>query len=141
MKQKSKDNLVYLGVAGVIVGILAFYIFYTDKTMGRIPEVPGAILWGILSTPAILALVLEQFWGYRRRYELWLILLVLTVANVSTVFIAYHLHWNPPVVEWSTLTGLGIIVVFVVTNKVLTKENNQKNGTPTRASKISRREE
>lgn len=35
MKQKTKDNLIYLGVAGITVAALTSYIFYTDKTMGK----------------------------------------------------------------------------------------------------------
>ncbi len=47
MKPTTKDNLIYLGVAGIIVAALVFYIFYTDRRMGKIPEIPGPILWGI----------------------------------------------------------------------------------------------
>jgi len=119
MKQRTRDNLVYLGVAGVIVAVLAFYIFYTDSTMGRIPDIPGAILWGVLSTPVIVALILEHFWKHRRRRALWVILLVVASINIAAVCIAYSWHWNPPVIVWSTMTGLWLVAVFVVTERLV----------------------
>lgn len=85
MKQKTKDNLIYLGVAGTIVAALSYYIFYTDKTMGRIPKIPGPILWGVLSTPGIIALILERFWEHRRRLSLWVISGVVALINVSVI--------------------------------------------------------
>jgi hypothetical protein len=52
MKQKTKDNLIYLGVAGTIAAALTFYLFYTDKTMGRTPEIPGRCS-GAFSLPPV----------------------------------------------------------------------------------------
>jgi hypothetical protein len=106
-------------VAGAIVAALAFYIFYTDSTMGRIPDIPGAILWGVLSTPGIVALILEHFWKHRRRRALWVILLVVASINIAAACIAYSWHWNPPVIVWSTMTGLLLVAVFVVTKKLV----------------------
>jgi len=119
MKQKAKDNLTYLGVAGIVVGAAAFYIFYTDRTMGRIPEIPGPVLWGALSTPIIVAIILERYWEYRRRVALWVVLIVAAAANVAAMFGAYRWHWNPPVLVWSTLTVLCITLTFVVVDKLL----------------------
>jgi hypothetical protein len=121
MKQKTKDNLIYLGVAGTIVAALTFYVFYTDRTMGRIPEIPEPLLWGILSTPGIAALILERFWEHRRRPMLWVILIVTASINVSAMFAAYWRRWNPPVVVWSTMTVLWVIVVFVVAGRLLAR--------------------
>lgn len=119
MKQKTRDNLIYLGVGGIVVAALTFYVFYTDRTMGRIPQIPGALLWGVLSTFGITALILEQFWKHRRRRLLWVILIVVASINVSAVFAAYSWHWNPPIVVWSTITGLSVVLVFVVADKLL----------------------
>ena len=119
MNQRTRDNLVYLGVAGVIVAAPAFYVFYADSTMGRIPDIPGAILWGVLSTPVIVALILEQFWKYRRRRALWIILLGVASINIAAVCVAYSWHWNPPVIVWSTMTGLWLVAVFVLTERLI----------------------
>jgi CHASE2 domain-containing sensor protein len=123
MKQKTRDNLVYLGVAGTIAGVPAFYILYTDRTMGRIPKIPGPLLWGILSTPGIVALILERFWEHRRRRALWVILAVAASINVSTMLAAYSYRWNPPVIVWSTMTALWVVVVFVVAERSLAREH------------------
>lgn len=124
MKQKTRDNLIYLGVAAIIVAALAFYIFYTDRTMGRIPDIPGAILWGVFSTPVVVALILEHFWKHRRRRALWVILLVVASINIAAVFIAYFWQWSPPVVVWSTMTCLWLVAVFVVTEKLVVPKKN-----------------
>ena len=126
MKQQTKDNLIYLGIAGTIAAALTFYIFYTDRTMGRIPQIPGPLLWGILSTPGILGLILERFWADRRRRALWVILIVAASINVSAMFAAYFWHWNPPVIVWSTMTGLWVVVVFVVVEKFLAWEGGNR---------------
>jgi hypothetical protein len=119
MDHKTKDNLIYLGVAGTIAAALAFYVFYTDRTMGTIPAIPGPLLWGILSTPGIVALILERFWKHRHRRALWAILIAAASINVSAMVAAYRWQWNPPVILWSTMTVLWVIVVFVATEKFL----------------------
>jgi hypothetical protein len=119
MKPKTRDNLIYVGVALTIVAGFTTYMFYGEGTSGTIRDIPGPILWGILSTPAIVGLVLEGFWKYRRRLTLWVILAVIAAANVSVVGIAYSRGWNPPVLVWSTLTGLSMIPIFIVTSKIL----------------------
>ena len=121
MKQKTRDNFIYLGVAGAVAAALIFYVFYTDRTLGRIPDISGPILWGLLSTPVIVALVLERFWAYRRRRSFWLIPIVTGGTNMSATFIAHYFQWNPPVIVWSTMTGLWIIAVFIVAQKVVTR--------------------
>ena len=89
MEQKTKDNFIYLVVAGAVVAALVLYIFYTDRTMGRIPQIPGALLWGILSTLGVTALILERFWKHRRRLLLWVILIAVASINVLAMFAAY----------------------------------------------------
>jgi hypothetical protein len=128
MKQKTKDNLIYLGVAGAIASAVALYIFYTDRTMGRIPNIPGSLLWGLLSTPTIIALILERFWRYRRRVALWVILIAVASINISAMFVAYFRQWNPPILVWSTTTGLWVVAVFVVAEKVLAWESSERKG-------------
>jgi hypothetical protein len=90
--------------------------------MGRIPEIPGPILWGILSTPIILALIVERFWGQRRRRALWVILIAAASINVSVASTAYFRQLNVPLIVWSTMTVLGVIIVFAVAEKYLASE-------------------
>jgi hypothetical protein len=123
MKRNAKDNLIYLGVAGTIAAALAFYIFYTDRTMGRIPVIPGPLLWGILSTPAIVALLLERFWEHRHRCTLWVISIIIASINASAMLIVYSSQWSPPVLVWSTMTVLWVIVIFVVAEKFLARNH------------------
>jgi|SRR5271157_442829 len=144
MKQRTRDNLIYLSVALAIVACVATYVFYTDRSMGRIPVPPGSVLWGILSTPAVVALVLEGFWKYRRRPALWVILAVIAAVNVSVVAIAYSRGWNPPVLVWSALTGFSMIPIFVITSKILGSERggsgeNAARSRPARSHPLSLR--
>lgn len=125
MKQKTRDNLIYLGVAGTIAAALAFYIFYTDRAMGRIPTIPGPLLWGMLSTPGIVALILERFWEHRRQPALWVILIAAASVNISAMYAAYSLRWNPPVILWSTMTALWVIVVFGVAEKFVVRNRSK----------------
>jgi hypothetical protein len=117
MKQKTRDNLIYVGVALALVAAFTGYGIYVVKTTGEVPDIPGPILWGILSTPGIVALILERFWQYRHRRSLWVVCIVAAAINVSAMFIAYLLRWNPPVIVWSVMTVLWVIFVFVVTEK------------------------
>jgi O-antigen/teichoic acid export membrane protein len=117
MKQKAKDNLIYLGVAGTVAAALIFYVFYTDRTLGRIPDISGPILWGLLSTPVIVALVLERFWEYRRRRSLWVISIVAAIINMLAMFVAHYFRWNPPLIVWSAMTVLWVTVVLIMVGK------------------------
>jgi FtsH-binding integral membrane protein len=126
MKQRTRDNFIYLGVGGIIVGALTFYVFYTDRTMGRIPKIPGPLLWGIFSTPGIVALILERFWEHRRRPALWGILVVAASTNVSAIFIAHRLHWNPPIVVWGFATGFCLIAVLLAVKKFMARGSSDR---------------
>lgn len=122
MKEKTRDNFIYLAVAGAVVAAFTLYGIYTVKTTGTVPDIPGTILWGILSTPVIVALILERFWKHRRRHALWVILIAAASINVSAMVAAYSYQWNPPVILWSTMTVLWVLVVFVVAGKFLSRE-------------------
>ena len=65
MEQKTRDNVIYLGVGLTIVAAFTTYMFYGESTTGRIREIPGPVLWGIISTPGIAALILERYWRFR----------------------------------------------------------------------------
>ena len=132
MKQKTRDNLIYLGVGLAIVAGLVTYMFYGEGTTGTIRDIPGPILWGILSTPITVALILEGFWRYRRRPTLWIILAVIAAINISIVTVAYFRDWNAPVLVWSMLTGACMVPIFVLTSKLLGTEASA-------ATKYSRR--
>jgi hypothetical protein len=125
MKQKTKDNLIYLGVGLTIAAGFTIYMFHTERTTGSIQEIPGPILWGILSTPGIVALIFERFWEYRRRRSLWVISIVAASINVLAVFVAYSFRWNPPVIVWSAMTGLWIIAVFILAQKFVTRNRSE----------------
>lgn len=122
MKQSTKDNLIYLGIGGTIAAALAVYVFYTDATLGRIPDIPGPILWGLLSTPGIVGIIFEQYWGYRRRGSLWMIAAIAAALNVSAIVLAYRFRWEPPILVWSGLTVLALMLVFAVANKVVVQK-------------------
>jgi hypothetical protein len=124
MKQKTRDNLIYLGVGLGVAGAGIFYAFYTERTTGTIQQIPGPILWGIISTPGIVALVLEGFWKYRRRLALWIILALIAAINISVVTIAYWRGWSPPVLVWSMVTGVCMIPICVLTSKLLGAEGS-----------------
>jgi len=124
MKQTTRDNLIYLTVGLTVAGGFIFYAFYTERTTGKIPYIPKPILWGIFSTPVIVALIFERFWEYRRQRSLWVVSIVAASLNVLAVFVAYSLRWNPPVIVWSTITGLWIIGVFIVAQKVVTRNRS-----------------
>jgi len=126
MKEKTRDNLIYLGVAGVIVAAFTLYGIYTVKTTGNVPNIPGPILWGILSTPCIVALILERFWKHRHRRALWAILIAAASINISAMVAAYRWQWNPPVIVWSTMTVLWVIVVFVAAEKFLSWQGSDR---------------
>ena len=114
MKQKTRDNLIYLGVGLTIAGGLAAHILYSIRTSGEVPDIPVSILWGIFGTPVIVAVILERFWEHRRRVWLWVIVTVTALINVSAVFISYSLRWNPRAIMWSTMTGLWLMVAFIL---------------------------
>jgi len=126
MRHKTRGNIIYLVVAGTIVAALTFYVFYTDRTMGTIPDIPGPILWGILSTLGIVALILERFWKHRRRPALWFILLSSASINGAAMVAAYSWQWDPPVIVWSTTTGFWVVVVFVVAERILSRERRDR---------------
>lgn len=119
MKQKTRDNLIYVGVALAVVAAFTSYGIYTVRATGTVRDIPGPMLWGILSTPTIIALILERFWEHRRRPLLWLILGVVALINVSIMFVAYSARWNPPVIVWSAATVLCLLVAFFVARKIL----------------------
>jgi hypothetical protein len=89
MKEKTRDSVIYLGVGLTIAAGFTVYMLYTERAAGRIREIPGPILWGILSTPGIVALILERFWEHRRRRALWGILIIVALANISATLTAY----------------------------------------------------
>lgn len=119
MKQSTKDNLIYLAVGLIVAGVLAFYIFYTDTTLGTIPDIPGPVLWGVISTPLIAALILEQFWQHRRRRCVWAISGAAALLNGLSCFLAYLLRLNPSVWAWVAMTTIWVTVAFTVASKVL----------------------
>lgn len=125
MKQTTRDNLIYLGVGLTIAAAFIFYAFYTERTTGRIQEIPGPILWGILSTPGIVAVIFEQFWQFRRRRSLWVISIIAASINVLAMFIAYSLRWEPPVIVWMALTVLWLMVILYAAGKFVAHDHSR----------------
>jgi hypothetical protein len=125
MRQKTKDNLIYLSVGLTIAAGFVFYAFYSERTTGRIQQIPGPILWGILSTPGIVALIFERFWQFRRRPLLWIISIIAASINVLAMFVAYSFRWNPPVIVWSGITVLWVTVVFILAQKFVARDRSE----------------
>lgn len=119
MKQKTKDNLIHLGVAGAIVAAGTTYLFYVEGKTGSLPEISGPILWGIFSTPGIVALVLEQYWAFRGRIALWVILFVAGALNTLVVYVAYVVQWDPRAIVWGAISGLLATGTLIVAGRVL----------------------
>jgi drug/metabolite transporter (DMT)-like permease len=119
MKQRIKDNLIYVGVGLTIALGFAAYMLWSERITGRIPEISGPILWGILSTPGIVALLLDQFWEFRRRPLLWVILAVAATFNLAGICIAHAFRWNPPLIIWSFITVPWFTIVIIVARKLI----------------------
>lgn len=119
MKQRAKDNLIYVGVGLTIVLGFATYMLWSERITGTIPKIGGPILWGILTTPGIVALLLDQFWESRRRPLLWIILAVAATLNLLGIFIANAFRWNPPVILWSIITVPWFTIVIIVAGKLI----------------------
>ncbi|HEY1938168.1 MAG TPA: hypothetical protein VGJ33_09560 [Candidatus Angelobacter sp.] len=117
MKNTTKDNLIYLGVAGTIVFVLAFYIFYSADSLGRIPQIPRPIVWGIFSTPGIVAILFEEFWQHRRCYALWILAGCAALANIFFILISSYFQLQMPLLLLSTGTALCIAVTFIIAKK------------------------
>jgi peptidoglycan/LPS O-acetylase OafA/YrhL len=119
--QKTKDSLLYLSVGLAIAAAFITYMFYTEAATGRIQEIPGPVLWGILSTPAIVALILERFWEYRRRRSLWIVCTGAAI-NIAAMSVAYRFQWNPPAIVWSIPTVLLVTVILVFAGKFVARD-------------------
>jgi hypothetical protein len=125
MKQKTKDSLIYVGVGLTIALGFATYMLWSERITGRIPEIGGPILWGILSTPGIVAILLDQFWEFRRRPLLWVILAVTATLNLVGILIAHALQWNPPVIMLTIITVPWFTIVIIVAGKLINPKRNQ----------------
>jgi hypothetical protein len=71
----------------------------------------------MFSTPVIIALVFERFWQFRRRLSLWVVAIIAAAGNVLSIFFANSHGWNPPLLVWSTMTGLWVTAVLVVAGR------------------------
>jgi hypothetical protein len=125
MKQKTKDNLIYVAVGLTIALGFATYILWSERITGTIPEIGGPILWGILSTPVIVALLLDQFWEFRRRPLLWVIMAVAATLNLAGIFIARAFRWNPPVITWTVISVPWVTIVIIVAGKLINPKHNR----------------
>jgi drug/metabolite transporter (DMT)-like permease len=125
MKQKTKDNLTYVSVGLTIALSFAGYMLWSERITGTIPTIGGPILWGILTTPGIVALLLDQFWEFRRRPLLWGILAVAATINLAGIFIARALRWNPPVIMWSVITVPWFTIVIIVAGKLINPKRSR----------------
>ena len=121
MKPSTKDNLTYLTIALLIVAALVFYIFYTERTTGRIQEIAGPVLWGIISTSGIVALLFNQFWAFRRRPLLWAITAVVALLNGTSLILADSVRWNPRVVVWGAITLIWVYIGFFAGEKLFAR--------------------
>lgn len=124
MKTATRDNLIYLTVALGIVGALVAYMFVSERVTGSVRPIPGAVLWGLLSTPVIVALIFERFWSQRRRARLWFVALVAGAINIAVIAASYYRGWRAPILVWSTMTALLFGLAMTVIKKVLQNEKD-----------------
>jgi hypothetical protein len=122
MKQKTKDNFIYLGVALTIVAVGIFYAFYSERKTGKIQQIPESILWAILATPGLVGFLFEHFWEYRCQKWLWIISVATALINLSIGLIAYRYSWEPPAIVWSTMTLLWFMGIIFVANKLASRK-------------------
>jgi len=125
MRQKTKDNLIYLGVGLTIAAAFIFYMFYSERTTGTIQAIPRPILWAILSTPGVVAVILDRFWEFRRRPSLWIVCIVAASINVSVILVLHSFGWSPPVIVWSAMTVLWLTLVLIVAQKFVTPNGSR----------------
>jgi phosphatidylserine synthase len=123
MKSTTRDNLVYIGVALAVAAGFIFHMFYTERTTGKIQTLPGPVLWGILSTPGIAALILERYWKYRRQRWLWFLSCAAALINIGAILVALALRWSPPVLLWSVATVVYVMLAFRVADSIVVREN------------------
>jgi len=121
MKQKSKDNLIYLGVGLTVAAGFIIYMFLAERTTGRIPDIPGPILWGIISTPGIIAIVLDRFWEQRRSAALWALSIGSASINAAVMVAAYSFRWEAPLIVWLAMTILWVNLILFFGRKLLAR--------------------
>ena len=128
MKRKNEYDIVYLSVAVAIVAALGSHILYNLKTLGTIPETQPAVVWGSMTSSAIVAVTLKRHWERRRRPLLWLVLTAAVFASVLLATVAYSLEWDPPQTVATTTTALWVIVMVTAIHWLLTHNGNRHSG-------------
>jgi hypothetical protein len=84
MNDKTRDNLLYLGIAIGIVAIAAFPIFYAVSQGKDIPVFPLKSVWLVFSTVVLTAFLVQNL--IKRRLKFWrALLLALSVAIMHVV--------------------------------------------------------
>lgn len=122
MKPKLRDNLVYLSVGGLLFATLATFILYSANTKGRIPSIPPAILWAALSSPVLVALVLEHFWRFRRDWRLWALVSMTLLGNLVLVLIAQGAHLQPSLAVWTLLAMAWLSTMLFLGHKFVSRD-------------------
>lgn len=112
MKERTRDNLIYLGVGLVVVAVAYGTMFYHGATRGTIPEIPDAVLWGTISTLMFFALFLEQFWQERRRRLVWAGCGAVIIGNVCFVGVVFRFWPDIPIVLMAFVSGV-LLTLFV----------------------------
>ena len=113
MKVRTRDNLIYLGVALLVAGGFVGPLLYFDATRGTILEIPRGLIWGILSTLGSVALVLEQFWKERGQRAVWIGCCAIAIGNVCFVSVVYRTWTNVPVVLLAFVSA--VLLTFAIT--------------------------
>ena len=122
MKPGTRDSLIYLAVGLGAVMMLVAYIFGAERMFGRILEIPGPILWGIISTPIGLGLILERYWEQRRTFTVWAACVLVAAVNLSLMAAAYVYRLDFPALVWSTATVVWVTVVLLATERFLPRD-------------------
>lgn len=116
MKAKTKDNLLYIGIALGIAAIILGPLIYAISRGTDIPAFPLEPAWLVVSTVILVAYVAQDL--KRRHLRIWTILLsALCVALVHSVATAAILHalTRVPLL----LLGMGIFVEAYIALQII----------------------
>lgn len=123
MNPKLRDNIVYLSVGAFLFAALATFVFYSAETKGKIPDIPGVILWAAISTPVLLALIFERFWEFRKRWSFWILATVTLCGNFGLILIGEKSPLQPPLLVWTLLSMIWIFIIFRVGQGLFTSRS------------------
>jgi drug/metabolite transporter (DMT)-like permease len=127
MKQRARENFIYLGVALLVVGVFCGPLLYLAVTRRTVPDVPMVLIWGTVSTLGILALLLDHFWKERRQPAVWVGCSVITIANICFVWIVYRNWRTVPLVLLAFVSALLLTLAVTLLRRVMLRYQKSNN--------------